>query len=153
MSMRLGILTSGKTAQILVPEAAGLMNQTFRRSNSKTSIPVMRTTWRFQAMRLAAIRRPDRKTTSRQAGPHMRAAKKAPTNSGQVSFTPTMGEGRSRIDLELNYESQDALEKVGVATGAVQPRAQKDLERFNQFIEKRGEETGAWRRPYLSNWR
>jgi uncharacterized membrane protein len=75
------------------------------------------------------------------------ASSEGPTNSGQVSFTP-IDAGRTGVDLELNFEPQGPVEKAGVATGAVQRRAKKDLERFKQFIEERGEETGAWRRPY-----
>jgi hypothetical protein len=34
---------------------------------------------------------------------------------------------------------------VGDALGAVKRRVKGDLERFKDFIESRGQETGAWR--------
>jgi hypothetical protein len=37
------------------------------------------------------------------------------------------------------------METVGNETGAVSLRVKKDLERFKEFIEFHGRETGAWR--------
>jgi hypothetical protein len=42
--------------------------------------------------------------------------------------------------LQVEYEPEGALE-----TGLVGRRVRGDLERFKQFIESRGGETGAWR--------
>ena len=49
------------------------------------------------------------------------------------------------MHLELEYEPEGLIEKAGAATGSVQRQAKKDLERFKEFIEARGVETGAWR--------
>jgi hypothetical protein len=47
--------------------------------------------------------------------------------------------------LQLEFEPEDAVEKTGDVTGFVKSRVKKDLERFKEFIEDRGRETGAWR--------
>jgi hypothetical protein len=47
--------------------------------------------------------------------------------------------------LQLEYAPQGVVESVGDALGVVTLRVQGDLERFKEFIEKRGRETGAWR--------
>jgi uncharacterized membrane protein len=65
-------------------------------------------------------------------------------NSGVVTFQP-LGEGRTRVNVEMEYEAEGLKEKVGSAVGADSRRVKGDLERFKQFIENRGAETGAWR--------
>ena len=65
-------------------------------------------------------------------------------NAGAVTFTPD-GENRTRIDLELDYETAGLKEKAGAALGVVDRRVEGDLERFKNFLESRGAETGAWR--------
>ncbi|MEO5803606.1 MAG: SRPBCC family protein [Verrucomicrobiota bacterium] len=65
-------------------------------------------------------------------------------NSGLVNFFP-IGAETTRITLALNYEPEGAIEKIGDAVGAVSSRVEGDLERFKEFIEERGRETGGWR--------
>ena len=65
-------------------------------------------------------------------------------NAGSVSFYP-IGANQTRITLRIDYEPEAALEKVGDALGVVDRRIEGDLERFKEFIEGRGRETGAWR--------
>jgi uncharacterized membrane protein len=66
------------------------------------------------------------------------------TNAGIVTFHP-IEDGRTRIDLRIEYEPEGVVEKVGDIVGAVGRRVEGDLERFKTFIEDRGSETGAWR--------
>jgi uncharacterized membrane protein len=47
--------------------------------------------------------------------------------------------------LQMEYDPQGFVENVGDAVGVVTQRIQGDLERFKQYIENRGQETGAWR--------
>ena len=63
---------------------------------------------------------------------------------GTVAFTP-LGPGRTRIDLSMSYAAAGPRELVGSALGLDARRVRGDLERFKQFIEARGTETGAWR--------
>ncbi|HVK59473.1 MAG TPA: SRPBCC family protein [Candidatus Kapabacteria bacterium] len=65
-------------------------------------------------------------------------------NSGMVNFEPT-GPNRTKIWLKLNYKPEGAMEKIGSALGIISQRVEGDLERFKEFIESRGSETGAWR--------
>jgi uncharacterized membrane protein len=65
-------------------------------------------------------------------------------NAGRVEFAP-LSDTRTQVHLELDYEPGGFAEKAGAATGVVQRRAKRDLERFKEFIEERGVETGAWR--------
>jgi uncharacterized membrane protein len=65
-------------------------------------------------------------------------------NSGMVNFFP-IGTDATRITLSLNYEPEGAMEKLGDAMGLVSGRVEGDLQRFKDFIESRGQETGAWR--------
>ncbi len=65
-------------------------------------------------------------------------------NSGAVSFQP-LGPDKARIDLVLEYNPEGATENVGDTLGVVSSRVKGDLERFKEFIESRGSETGAWR--------
>ena len=65
-------------------------------------------------------------------------------NGGRVLFQD-LGNGRTRIDLEMKYETEGLVESLGSAVGADDRRVKGDLERFKQLIESRGAETGAWR--------
>ena len=65
-------------------------------------------------------------------------------NSGRVEFQP-LDDGHTRVDLTMFHEPEGAMENIGEALGIVERRAEGDLERFKEFIEERGVETGAWR--------
>lgn len=47
--------------------------------------------------------------------------------------------------LQMDYEPEGAVETAGDALGLVSRRVDGDLQRFKEFIESRGRETGAWR--------
>ena len=64
--------------------------------------------------------------------------------SGVVSFQ-ALGPDKTRVTVRLNYEPKGVTEKIGDMLGMVSRRVQGDLERFKDFIESRGQETGAWR--------
>jgi len=72
------------------------------------------------------------------------AATEGATNAGAVYFTPT-GAGQTLVRLELDYEPEGAVEKVGDALNIVERQAQSDLDKFKAFIESRHDATGAWR--------
>ena len=63
---------------------------------------------------------------------------------GAVTFQQ-VSDRTSKVMLRLEYEPDGFLESVGDATGFVTRRVQGDLERFKEYIERRGQETGAWR--------
>ena len=64
--------------------------------------------------------------------------------SGQVDFAK-LGTDRTRIALEISYDPKGFIENAGDAAGLVSRRIENDLEHFKEFIENRGQETGAWR--------
>jgi uncharacterized membrane protein len=66
------------------------------------------------------------------------------TNAGLVRFD-SMGDGSTRVHLELSYEPEGAVENIGDALGVMSRRVKGDLERFKEFIEERRSATGAWR--------
>ena len=65
-------------------------------------------------------------------------------NAGVVTFH-TVDDRKTRVMLQLDYEPEGLVETVGDKLGFVTRRVTGDLERFKEFIEKRGRETGAWR--------
>jgi uncharacterized membrane protein len=72
------------------------------------------------------------------------AADEGATNAGAVYFTPT-GAGQTLVRLELEFEPEGLVEKVGDALNVVVRQAESDLDKFKAFIESRHDETGAWR--------
>ena len=66
------------------------------------------------------------------------------SNAGAVTFQPE-GAQQTRIELQVDYETEGLKEKAGDALGVIDRRVEGDLERFKTFIESRGAETGAWR--------
>jgi uncharacterized membrane protein len=65
-------------------------------------------------------------------------------NGGVVSFMP-IGASRTQVTLSLYYAPEGFIEQTGDTLGLVSRRVEGDLERFKQFIESRGTETGGWR--------
>ena len=51
----------------------------------------------------------------------------------------------TRVTVQMDYEPEGVVENVGDKLGIVKRRVTGDLERFKQFIEARGTETGGWR--------
>ncbi len=65
-------------------------------------------------------------------------------NAGVVTFH-RLDDNRTKVMVQMDYEPEGAVETVGQALGMVERRTKGDLERFKEFIEARGSETGAWR--------
>jgi uncharacterized membrane protein len=72
------------------------------------------------------------------------AATTGATNAGAVYFQ-SLGPGRTLVRLQLEYEPEGLVEKVGDFLNVVSRQAEGDLERFKTFIESRGTATGGWR--------
>jgi uncharacterized membrane protein len=64
--------------------------------------------------------------------------------SGLVTFEP-LGEAKSKVTVEMDWEPEGMKEKVGAMVGADSRSVGEDLDRFKEMIESRGVETGAWR--------
>jgi uncharacterized membrane protein len=65
-------------------------------------------------------------------------------NAGTVRFEP-LGPESTRVRLTMAYEPEDAVENVGDALGIFSARVENSVRDFKEFIENRGQETGAWR--------
>jgi uncharacterized membrane protein len=65
-------------------------------------------------------------------------------NAGVVTFHH-LDDEQTRVMLQLDFDPEGFPEQVGDRLGFVRRRAKADLERFKEFIEARGSETGAWR--------
>ncbi|MBW3561780.1 MAG: SRPBCC family protein [Actinobacteria bacterium] len=66
------------------------------------------------------------------------------THAGVVTFHE-IDPQTTRVMLQLDIAPDDWKEKVADAIGITDARVKGDLERFKEFIETRGKETGAWR--------
>ena len=56
-----------------------------------------------------------------------------------------LDETKTKVMLQLDFEPDGVVEQAGDKLGIVRSRVKGDLERFKEFIEARGTETGAWR--------
>ena len=79
--------------------------------------------------------------------PDQRVAWKAKGDTqqaGVVTFHP-IDDATTRVMVQMDMEPTDWVEAAADAMDVVDRRVQGDLERFKDFIESRGQETGAWR--------
>jgi uncharacterized membrane protein len=67
-----------------------------------------------------------------------------PQHAGVVTFH-RLDDDTTRVTLQMDVDPEGAIENIGVAIGALDRRVEGDLDRFKQFVESRGGETGAWR--------
>ena len=65
-------------------------------------------------------------------------------NEGVVTFHK-LGDNRTKVMLQMDYDPQTIGEKVADALGGVKLAAKSNLKRFKHLVEGRGVETGAWR--------
>jgi uncharacterized membrane protein len=65
-------------------------------------------------------------------------------NAGVITFHK-LDPQTTKLMLQVDYDPEGAVENIGSALGMVGRRVEGDLERFKEFIESRGAETGGWR--------
>ena len=101
---------------------------------------------KFPALKIAGVEREfDARITEQH--PDERVAWTSvdgPTHAGVVTFH-RIDDQTSRVTLQMDVEPEGVVENVGTALGFLDRRVKGDLERFKEFIESRGVETGAWR--------
>lgn len=66
------------------------------------------------------------------------------SHAGVVTFH-RLGDSETRVTVQLDWDPETFLEKVGHVVGADDRQVKSDLKRFKEFIEGRGAPTGAWR--------
>jgi uncharacterized membrane protein len=67
-----------------------------------------------------------------------------PKQAGVVTFNK-LDDNRTRVTAQMEFEPQGIAEKAADKVGMIEGRVKDDMERFKQFIEEKGQETGAWR--------
>ena len=67
-----------------------------------------------------------------------------PKQAGVVTFHK-LDDNRTRITAQMDFEPEGIAEKAADRVGMIEGRVKDDMERFKQFIEGKGHETGAWR--------
>jgi uncharacterized membrane protein len=65
-------------------------------------------------------------------------------NAGVVTFH-RLSDDQTRVMVQLEVYPEGAVERVGEALGSIDRGVKGDLQRFREFIESRGHESGAWR--------
>jgi uncharacterized membrane protein len=65
-------------------------------------------------------------------------------NAGVVTFH-RIDDDTARVTLQMDAEPEGVVESAGTALGLLERRVKGDLERFKEFIEGRGVQTGGWR--------
>jgi uncharacterized membrane protein len=65
-------------------------------------------------------------------------------NAGVVTFH-RIDDSKTRVTVQMDVDPEGVVENVGEKIGVPDRQVKGDLERFKEFIESRGRETGAWR--------
>lgn len=65
-------------------------------------------------------------------------------NAGVITFH-RLGDGKARVTAQIDAEPEGMVETAGDLMGMLDRRVKGDLQRFKEFIEAKGGETGAWR--------
>jgi uncharacterized membrane protein len=65
-------------------------------------------------------------------------------NAGVVTFH-RIDDDTARVTLQMDAQPEGVVESAGTALGLLERRVKGDLERFKEFIEGRGVQTGGWR--------
>ena len=65
-------------------------------------------------------------------------------HAGVVTFH-RLSDTRCRVHLDMDIEPEGFVEQIGDKLGFVSRRVKGDMKSFKEFIEGRGDETGAWR--------
>jgi uncharacterized membrane protein len=65
-------------------------------------------------------------------------------NAGVVTFH-RLDDQRCKIMVQLDWEADGVVERVGGALGQDARQVKGDLERFKELVESRGAESGGWR--------
>lgn len=68
----------------------------------------------------------------------------SPRQAGIVTFEPR-DERSTKVTLRLDFEPQGLTERVGDAVGVVSSSVENSLERFKEYIERRGTAEDGWR--------
>ena len=65
-------------------------------------------------------------------------------HAGVVTFH-RLSDTSTRVMIQIDWQPSSVAEKVGSAINVDEMQVKQDAERFKDFIESRGRETGSWR--------
>jgi uncharacterized membrane protein len=80
---------------------------------------------------------PDERIAWRSVGGDVKQA-------GVVTFH-RLGDTTTRVMIQIDWQPSGVVEKVGSAINIDERQVKRDAERFKEFVESRGRETGSWR--------
>jgi uncharacterized membrane protein len=86
----------------------------------------------------------DAKITEQHPDERVAWRSEEPRQAGVVTFH-RLSDDQTKVMLQMDFEPQGIAERAGDTLGVVKRRVKGDLERFKEFIEASGRETGAWR--------
>ncbi len=66
------------------------------------------------------------------------------THAGVVTFH-RLGEGQTKVTVQLDWQAEGLVEKAGALVGADDHQVKADLERFKTYIEGKKQPDGSWR--------
>jgi uncharacterized membrane protein len=66
------------------------------------------------------------------------------THAGVITFD-RLGETSTKVTAQITWQPEGLVEKAGTVLGVDEHQVKSDLHRFKEFIEARGQQTGAWR--------
>jgi uncharacterized membrane protein len=67
-----------------------------------------------------------------------------PHQAGVVTFH-RLSEDSTTVMVQMDFEPEGVMEQAADKLGVVKHRVKGDLDRFKEFIESRGSESGSWR--------
>ncbi|MEU7143594.1 SRPBCC family protein [Nocardia sp. NPDC046473] len=67
-----------------------------------------------------------------------------PQHAGVITFH-RLSDNQTRITAQMDVDPEGFVETAADLLGVLQHRIHGDMQRFKQFIESNGQETGAWR--------
>jgi uncharacterized membrane protein len=67
-----------------------------------------------------------------------------PTHAGVITFH-RLNDDTTRVTAQMDLDPEGFAEKAADKLGVLNRRVKGDMQRFKDFIEHRGHETGAWR--------
>jgi uncharacterized membrane protein len=65
-------------------------------------------------------------------------------HAGVVTFH-RLGDTSTRVMIQIDWQPTSVAEKVGSAINVDELQVKQDAERFKEFVESQGRETGSWR--------
>jgi uncharacterized membrane protein len=66
------------------------------------------------------------------------------THAGVVTFHK-LSDSETKVTVQLDWDAEGIVEKVGAVVGVDDHQVKADLNRFKEYIESQGHEDGAWR--------